>query len=237
MNTGPDFGGLCWICHFGNHFAFSSVAAGEPWESTEQQSVQNRLFGLIVWKVKVSIGKDSFSNLFLKLRNRIPASKCLWNRYYLLIKWNRRNYIKFMPVSNPWSILLLNLLIWSKSNFYWPWFSIGKKICQKVYPRNLNDSSGVYFWKSNTPGLGLSEHPQRLIDYNFAVFSNTDMYYTSLEKSKQRYLNIRGIGGDIAFRICQVLLKWACLLHQTCSLKFHMRPNVSNTFNRPLLRV
>ena len=102
MNTGPDFGGLCWICHFGNHFAFSSVAAGEPWESTEQQSVQNRLFGLIVWKVKVSIGKDSFSNLFLKLRHRIPASKCLWNRYYLLIKWNRRNYIKFMPVSNPW---------------------------------------------------------------------------------------------------------------------------------------
>ena len=102
MNTGPDFGGLCWICHFGNHFAFSSVAGDELWESTEQQSVQNRLFGLIVWKVKVSIGKDSFSNLFLKLRNRIPASKCLWNRYYLLIKWNRRNYIKFMPVSNPW---------------------------------------------------------------------------------------------------------------------------------------
>ena len=135
MNTGPDFGGLCWICHFGNHFTFSSVAAGEPWESTEQQSVQNRLFGLIVWKVKVSIGKDSFPNLFLKLRNRIPASKCLWNRYYLLIKWNRRNYIKFMLVSNPWSILLLNLLIWSKLNFYWLWFSI-EKICQKVYPRN-----------------------------------------------------------------------------------------------------
>ena len=131
MNTGPDFGGLCWICHFGNHFAFSSDAGGEPWESTEQQSVQNRLFGLIVWKVKVSIGKDSFSNLFLKLRNRIPASKCLWNRYYLLIKWNRRNFIKFMSVSNPWSILLLNLLIWSKSNFYWLWFSIGKKFVKK----------------------------------------------------------------------------------------------------------
>ena len=133
-----------------------------------------------------------------------------------------------------------NYLFWVRISFH-IYLSYGhfweSKICQKVYPWNLSDSSGVYFWKSNTPGLGLSEHPQRLIDYNFAVFSNTDMYYTSLEKSKQRYLNIRGIGGDIAFRICQVLLKWACLLHQTCSLKFHMRPNVSNTFNRPLLRV
>ena len=114
MNTGPDFGGLCWICHFGNHFAFSSFAAGEPWESTEHQSVQNRLFGLIVWKVKVSIGKDSFSNLFLKLRNRIPASKCLWNRYYLLIKWNPRNYSGVFRNSNRWvliAILLVNLSI------------------------------------------------------------------------------------------------------------------------------